>query len=287
MGQKTLHSLLKLKRPIILGGAHDGLSACLIEEAGFDGVWASSFGISASHCLPDAGILTMKECLEVAMCMGHSVQIPIIADCDNGYGNSINAMRTVRQYESAGVDGLSIEDNDFPKRCSFYTNVSRHLEEMEQFCKKIRAAINARKTDDFFIIARTEALIAGLGIEEAKRRAEAYAEVGADAILIHSKSKDAKELLEIGRAWSLSAPLVAIPTTYPHLSSSFLYRNGFKIIIFANQGVRASLRAQRKVYRLMKKSGRADSASKYIDSIDDVNKIVGLHQLQEDERNYL
>lgn len=287
MKQSSLNSLLKLKRAIILVGAHDGLSARLIEEAGFDGIWASGFGVSASQCLPDASILTMKEYLEAARFMRRSVRIPVVADCDNGFGNAINTIRAVKEYESAGIAGMAIEDNDFPKRCSFYEDVSRQLEDPKQFCKKIKAAINTRETDDFFIMARTEALIAGLGTEEARRRAEAYAEAGADAIIIHSKSKEPKELLEISRTWSLGAPLVAIPTTYPQLSSSFLYRNGIKIVIFANQGVRASLKVQRQVYDLIRRSGRADSASRYLSSVDDVGKTVGLQQLQEDEKKYL
>lgn len=107
--------------PVILAGAHHGLSARLVEEAGFDAVWASSFEISASHAVPDANILSMAENLAVAKNVNDSVTIPIIADCDNGYGNAINVMRMVQEYERAGIAGVCIEDNDFPKRCSFYT----------------------------------------------------------------------------------------------------------------------------------------------------------------------
>lgn len=287
MKRQTFRSLLRLRRPILLGGAHDACSARLIERAGFDGVWASGFGISVSHCLPDAGILTMNEFLDATKFMKHAVKIPIIADCDNGHGDSINAIRTVREYEGIGIAGISVEDNVFPKRCSFYAGVVRKLEEAEPFCRKIKAIINARTNDDFFIIARTEALIAGLGVDEALRRGEAYADAGADAILMHSKSNDGREVLEAARRWPLKVPLVAIPTRYPRLSSSFLYKNGFQIIIFANQGIRASVRAEKRVFERMIKSGTADSVSSRIDSIDSVNEVIGLKKLQEDEKNYL
>ncbi len=287
MTKRSLWNLLKHNRPVLLGGAHDALSSRLIQDAGFDGIWASGYGISASHSLPDAGIMTMSEYLETSRFMAHAVEIPIIADCDNGYGNAINAMRTAREYDAAGIAGMSVEDNVFPKRCSFYEDVFRELEEPRAFCKKIKAIANARVDDDFFLIARSEALIAGLGMEEALRRGEAYAEAGADAVLIHSKSRDGKEAIEVARRWKMKVPLVSVPSTYPNLSSAFLYKCGFKIIIFANQGIRASVKAQRETYSRIIRRGRADSVSKNIETIDSVNAIVGIEKLRKDEKDYL
>jgi len=130
---KNLRQLIKEKRPIVLVAAHNGLSAKLVEEAGFDGIWASGFEISASYAIPDANILTMFENLNIAKVMNDRVKIPIIADCDNGYGNAINVMRTVEEYEKAGIAGICIEDNIFLKRCSFYSGVKRELEAIEEF----------------------------------------------------------------------------------------------------------------------------------------------------------
>src|SRR5512134_3850306 len=109
------------ERPVLLAaGAHDALSAKLAEEAGFDAIWASGFGISAVQAVPDANILTLTETLDAVRRICDAVRIPVVADCDNGYGNAINVIRTVEDYEADGIAGLCIEDNVFPKRCSFY-----------------------------------------------------------------------------------------------------------------------------------------------------------------------
>src|SRR6478672_11155833 len=179
---------------VLAAGAHDALSAKLAEAAGFDAIWASGFGISAVQAVPDANILTLTETLEAVRRIVDAVDIPVIADCDNGYGNAINVMRTAAEFERAGAAGICIEDNEFPKRCSFYAGVRRELVPVGEHARKIQAAPSARRNDSFLVIARTEALIAGLGMEEALRRARAYAEAGADAVLVHSKSRDFGEL---------------------------------------------------------------------------------------------
>src|SRR5262245_26820397 len=160
-----LRRLLSSPGPIVIAGAHDGLSARLVEEAGFHGVWASGFEISASYGVPDASILTMTETLNASRIMSEAVQIPVIADCDTGFGNAINAIRTVKAFEAAGAAGLCIEDNLYPKRCSFYPGVKRMLANADEQALKIRAAVTAG-TRDFVVIARTEALIAGWGLDE-------------------------------------------------------------------------------------------------------------------------
>src|SRR5437867_880842 len=181
----ALRRLFASPSPIVIAGAHDALSARLVEEAGFDGVWAGGFAISASHGVPDASILTMSEMLDASRLMNDAVSIPVIADCDTGFGNAVNAIRTVRAFEAAGIAGLSIEDNVYPKRCSFYPGVKRHLADIDEQALKVRAAREAASRD-FVVVARTEALIAGWGLEEALRRGRAYADAGADAILVHS-----------------------------------------------------------------------------------------------------
>src|SRR5262250_2629250 len=199
---------------VLAGGAHDALSARLVEEAGFDAIWASGFGISAVQALPDANILTLTETLEAVRRICDAVSVPVVADCDNGYGNAINVMRTAAEFERAGAAGICIEDNDFPKRCSFYAGVRRDLVPMEEHARKVEAAVAARRDRGFVVIARTEALIAGLGMEEALGRARAYARAGADAILVHSKASEFDELHDFARAWDRPVPLVAVPTTY-------------------------------------------------------------------------
>ena len=191
---KRLRELLSRDGPIVVAGAHSGLSARLVELAGFDAIWASGFEISAAYAVPDANVLTQTETLAAAREMADATKIPVIADCDNGFGNAINVIRTVRDYEAAGIAAICIEDNVFPKRCSFYEGVRRELAGIEEHARKVRAAKDARRTEEFAVIARTEALIAGWGMDEALARAHAYADAGADMVLVHSKQKTFDEL---------------------------------------------------------------------------------------------
>src|SRR5262245_32871726 len=235
-----LRRMLGRSGGVLAAGAHDALSAKLAEEAGFDAVWASGFGISAVQAVPDANILTLTETLDAVRRICDAVDIPVIADCDNGYGNAINVMRTVTEFERAGAAGICIEDNEFPKRCSFYAGVRRDLVAPEEHARKVEAAVAARRSPDFAVVARTEALIVGMGMDEAMTRARLYAEAGADAVLVHSKAKDFAELAEFGSRWDLRVPLVAVPTTYPDVEVEDLAAKGFRLAIFANQPLRAA-----------------------------------------------
>src|SRR5918992_48559 len=251
-----LRALLRRPGPALVLGAHDALSAKLAEEAEFDAIWGSGFGISAVSALPDANILTMSETLDAVRRMVEAVGIPVIADCDNGFGNAINVIRTVAQYERAGVAGLCIEDNIFPKRCSFYAGVQRELVPVEEHARKIQAAKAAQQDPDFVIIARTEAFIAGWGKQEALKRARAYAEAGADTVLVHSKSPAFDELKDFAEAWDSACPLVAVPTTYASITAGDLSSAGFKLVIFANQALRAAVRAMRDSLATLKHEAR-------------------------------
>lgn len=283
-----LRQLLRQPGIIKAVGAHDALSAKLIERAGFDAIWASGFAISASlKCIPDASFITSSEQLEVERNIAEAVGIPIIADCDTGYGNALNVMRTVNDQERAGVAAICIEDNVYPKRCSFYAGVRRELIPLEEHCGKIKAAKAAQLTPDFVVIARTEALIAGWGQEEALRRAEAYAEAGADAVLIHSKSPTFDELKTVAKAWSGRVPLVVVPTIFDQVTTAELEDAGFKIVIYANQMVRASIRAMRDTLAVIKKDTRPGSVNDQIVKLKEVYDIVGVPQMEQDERKFL
>ena len=279
-----------LKRPgaLKIVGAHDALSACLIERAGFDGIWASGFAISASlKCIPDASFITSSEQLGVERNIVEAVNIPVIADCDTGYGNALNVMRTVTDRERAGVAAICIEDNVYPKRCSFYAGVRRELIPIEEHCGKIRAAKAAQVSPEFMIIARTEALIAGWGQEEALKRAEAYADAGADAILIHSKSKKFDELKGVYKLWSRRVPLVVVPTIFDQTTATEMEEAGAKIIIYANQPVRAAIRAMTDTLDLIKKDTRPGAANDRIVTLPEVYDIVGVPQMEQDEKQFL
>jgi phosphoenolpyruvate phosphomutase len=282
----ALRRLFASPAPIVLAGAHDGLSARLVEEARFDAVWASGFEISASSGVPDASILTMTETLAAARSMNDAVSIPIVADCDTGFGNAINAIRTVRAFEAAGIAGLSIEDNVYPKRCSFYPGVKRLLADIDEQALKIRAARDAGSRD-FVIVARTEALIAGWGLDEALRRGRAYANAGADAILIHSNHSTADDIAQFAAEWDRLTPLVCVPTTYTSATVEGLSRIGFKMIIFANHGLRAAIRAMQDTLGELRRAGTASAIEDRIVPLTEVYRLVNLGQLKADEREYL
>jgi len=283
-----LRAALKKPGALKIVGAHDALSARLIERAGFDGVWASGFAISASlKCIPDASFITSSEQLEVERNIADAVNIPVIADCDTGYGNALNVMRTVNDRERAGVAAICIEDNVYPKRCSFYAGVRRELIPIEEHCGKIKAAKAAQTVPDFMVIARTEALIAGWGQEEALKRAAAYAEAGADAVLIHSKSKKFDELKTVYKAWSGRVPLVVVPTIFDQTTAEEMEDAGEKIIIYANQPVRAAIRAMRDTLDLIRKDTRPGAANDRIVTLPEVYDIVGVPQMEEDEKAFL
>jgi phosphoenolpyruvate phosphomutase len=283
-----LRALLKRPGTIKAVGAHDALSARLIERAGFDAIWASGFAISASlKCIPDASFIDSSEQLAVERNIAEAVSIPIIADCDTGYGNALNVMRTVNDRERAGVSAICIEDNVYPKRCSFYAGVRRELIPIEEHCSKIKAAKAAQIFPEFVIIARTEALIAGWGQEEALKRAEAYAEAGADAVLIHSKSKKFDELRTVYKAWSGRVPLVVVPTIFDQTTAAEMEEAGAKIIIYANQPVRAAIRAMQDTLDLIKKDTRPGAANDRIVTLPEVYDIVGVPQMEQDEKQFL
>lgn len=279
-----------LARPGIVKavGAHDAVSAKLIQQAGFDAVWASGFGIStALKCIPDASFITLSEQLEVERNMAEAISIPIIADCDTGYGNALNVMRTVSDHERAGIAAICIEDNIFPKRCSFYAGVRRELVSIDEHCGKIRAAKAAQHEPDFMVIARTEALIAGWGKEEALRRAEAYAGAGADAILIHSKSPTFDELQSVAGAWSGSVPLVVVPTIFDEVTADELEKAGFKVVIYANQAIRSAIKAMRETLEALQVGQRAAAVNDRIVPLQEVYDLVGVPAMKEDERRFL
>jgi phosphoenolpyruvate phosphomutase len=284
---RQLREALQQAGPLLVAGAHNPLSARLVEEAGFHAVWASGFEISASQGVPDANILSFSENLEIARGIAQAIGIPVIADCDSGFGNAVNVVRTVREYEAAGVAGICLEDNIFPKRCSFYSGSRRELVSAEEHAGKIRAAKAAQQDPDTFIIARTEALIAGWGQAEALRRAGAYADAGADAVLIHSKSKTLDELAEVARKWDRETPLVIVPTIFPEASADDCSEAGFKIVIFANHGLRASIRAMQETLGTLRRTRRIADVEPGIVPLEEVYRLVGVSAMNEQEKQFL
>ena len=273
---ENLRKKLEGNSIVKVGGAFDAMSAKLVESSGFDAVWAGSFAISATHALPDASILTMTEFFDVASNMSSTCKIPIIADCDTGYGGPSNVHHIVRKYENAGISSICIEDKTFPKQNSLLENGKNDLISEKEFVAKILAAKEARNDKDFLIIARVEALISGAGMNEALKRAVAYENAGADAILIHSKQKTPDEIFEFTDSWKGSAPIVVVPTTYDSVKISELEAHKIKMVIYANQTLRVAHMA---MSRLLKEMINADHISDVKDKMSTMQDIFSLQEM--------
>ena len=264
------------KSIVKVGGAFDAMSAKLVESAGFDAIWAGSFAISATHALPDASILTMTEFFDVASTMTNACEIPVIADCDTGYGGPSNVTHMVRKYENAGISSICIEDKIFPKQNSLLEGGQNDLLSEKQFVAKILAAKEAKQDENFLVIARIEALISGLGMQEALKRANAYEKAGADAILIHSKEMNPDEIFEFTESWKGSIPIVAIPTTYDSVKISDLHNNKIKMVIYANQTLRSAYTAME---NLLKEMINAEKISDVKQKMSDMKEIFELQEM--------
>ncbi|MEW6334470.1 MAG: isocitrate lyase/phosphoenolpyruvate mutase family protein [Thermodesulfobacteriota bacterium] len=288
-------SKLKRMREILAGpgvgvgvGAGDPLCAKLIERAGFDFVWSSSLCVSAGFAVPDANLLSMSQYCDVARGMNEVISIPVIADCDTGYGNANNVIYAVKKYEEAGIAGISIEDKKFPKDNSLLEGGRQELAPIEEFVGKIKAAKDHQQDEAFVVIARVEALIAGWGQAEALKRSLRYVEAGADCILIHSKSKEPGEILEFIANWTDPTPLVLVPTNYPSLTLAAVEAlQKVKLFIYANQPVRASIKAQEALLDEMKRAGGIHTVDPMMVPVSRIFELQGVPVMKEKEKKYL
>lgn len=269
-------------------GAGDALCAKLIERAGFDFIWSSSLCVSASFAVPDANLISMSQYCDVARSMNEVVSIPVIADCDTGYGNANNVIYAVKKFEEAGIVGISIEDKKFPKDNSLLEGGRQDLAAIEEFEGKIKAAKDHQQNEDFIVIARVEALIAGWGQEEAMRRSLRYVEAGADCILIHSKAKQPGEILEFIRNWNQPTPLVLVPTNYPSLTLKEVEKlKKVKLFIYANQPLRASVKAQEALLEEIKRAGGIHTIDPMMVPVSRIFDLQGVPAMKEVEKKYL
>lgn len=285
----------KMLRDALNGGtlftamaAHNPLAAKLAEQAGFGGIWGSGFELSASYAVPDANILSMGTHLEMMRSIASVVSIPLIADIDTGFGNAINVSYIVPQYEAAGASAIVMEDKTFPKDTSLRADGRQELVRIEEFQGKVEAAVAARTDKDFVVVARVEALIAGQGQEEAIRRGLAYAEAGADAILIHSKQKTPDEILSFVAAWPGKVPLVLVPTAYPQLTEADISALGkVGIVIYGNHAIRAAAGAMRKIFEQIRKDGGIANADREIPAVADIIGLQGDTHMRDLEARFL
>ena len=276
---------LESKSILKVGGAFDAMSAKLVEINDFDAIWAGSFAISATHALPDASILTMTEFLYSASNMEAACNIPIIADCDTGFGGPSNVSHMVKKYEKSGIAAICIEDKTFPKKNSLLENSKQELLSEKEFVAKIIAAKEAKENPNFMLIARTEALISGMGIKEAIKRANAYEKAGADAILIHSKQNTPDEIFEFSESWGGTLPLVVVPTSYPTVRLDELISHRIKMIIYANQTLRVTHAVISKLLKQLKNSASISDVSEDMSSMKEIFQLQETYKIKKQEED--
>ncbi|MGW6741563.1 isocitrate lyase/phosphoenolpyruvate mutase family protein [Streptomyces sp. NPDC055025] len=263
-------------------GVHDGFTALLAGRHSYDALWVSGLGISAAHGLPDASILSMSEFLAAARIADRVSYLPVIADCDSGFGDVNNIVHMVHEYEKAGIAAVCIEDKVFPKRNSF--SEGQELADPHDFATKILAAKRAQRTEAFTVIARLESLVAGAGLEDALYRADLYTAAGADAVVIHSKAKTADEVLAFAhrfRPRHPDVPLVVIPTTYPLVSEKELAAAGVSMTIYANQMLRAFVTAADDVLARIAADGTAGGADTELVDVRQILDLIGTGAVSE------
>ena len=283
MSNNNLMKKIQEKQFVKVCGAFDVMSAKLAEMNDFDAVWASGFGISSARALPDAGILTMTELLDAVTFMADACNIPVIADCDTGYGGPNNVAHLVRKFESAGIAGICIEDKTFPKENSLFKDGKQEMIAKKDFVAKLIAAKNAKKNPGFVVIGRTEALIADLGVDEALDRTTAYEKAGADIIFVHSRKKNPDEIFEFYEKWKGKTPLMAVPTAFPTVALDELKSRGVQMVVFAHQTTLAAFAAISDVVKQMSEIKSLSDLSTKLASMDDLFKLQGMHKIREHE----
>lgn len=267
--------------------AHNGLSAKIGEEAGFKALWAGGLCMSAQFGVRDSNEASWTQVLEMLEFMADATSIPILLDGDTGYGNFNNVRRLVRKLEQRGIAAVCIEDKLYPKTNSFIDGNKQQLADVDEFCSRIKAGKDAQSDDEFAIITRVEAFIAGWGLGEAMRRAEAYHEAGSDGILIHSALSNPSEVLAFKREWADRSPVVIVPTKYYATPTEVLREAGFSIAIWANHLLRAAIPVMQACARKLATEQSLLSIEDDIASVKEIFRLQGASELQDAEDRYL
>jgi len=289
MSKKTtqLKQMLLSGQLEFLMEAHDGLSAKIVEEAGFRGIWGSGLAISAALGVRDSNEASWTQVLDVVECMSDASSIPILLDADTGYGNFNNVRRLVRKLEQRGVAGTCIEDKLFPKTNSLLDGAAQPLADLDEFAGKIKAAKDTQQDPDFCVVARVEALIAGHGQAEALKRANAYAAAGADAVLIHSKISTADEVLSFMAEWKNACPVVIVPTMYYNTPTQQFQEAGISLVIWANHLVRSSITAMQQIADTIYKEQSLTGVEGQVAPVAEIFRLQNVAELKAAEKKYL
>ncbi|RAP31434.1 phosphoenolpyruvate mutase [Candidatus Marinamargulisbacteria bacterium SCGC AG-343-D04] len=287
--KKTSHlkQLIQSKQLEFLMEAHNGMSSIIAQEAGFKGIWGSGLSISASLGVRDNNEASWTQVIDVLEFMSDATDIPILLDGDTGYGNFNNVRRLIKKLEQRDIAGVCIEDKLFPKTNSFINGESQDLADIDEFCGKIKAAKDTQKDPDFCVVARVEAFIAGLGLEEALKRAEAYENAGADALLIHSKKSTAEDIVDFMKHWKKNTPIIIVPTKYYSTPTELFNKIGISTIIWANHSIRSSVQAIKETVNTIHKEQHLKNIESNIVSVSEIFRLQGSDELAQAEKQYL
>ncbi|GAB4336298.1 MAG: phosphoenolpyruvate mutase [Flammeovirgaceae bacterium] len=266
--------------------AHNGLSAKIVEETGFKGIWGSGLSISAAMGVRDNNEASWTQVLDVLEFMSDNTSIPILLDGDTGYGNFNNMRRLVKKLEQREIAAVCIEDKLFPKTNSFIGD-NQPLADIDEFAGKIKAAKDTQLDEDFCVVARLEAFIAGWGLKEAIKRAEAYHAAGADAILCHSKRSDSKEIDAFLKEWANRSPVIIVPTKYYSIPTDHFREKGVSMIIWANHNVRAAIKAMQETSKKIFEEQTLINVEHRVVSVDEIFRLQGEDELRIAEKKYL
>jgi len=280
-----LRELLAGDDLVLGGGAHDALSAQMVEQAGFPLCVVTGAGVSLCRGYPDVGLISLEETVANARYIAEAVTIPVVVDADNGYGNAINVMRTVRAFEQAGVAGIHIEDQTWPKRCGHMFGKS--VIPKQEMCQKIRAALDARRDPDFLIVARCDALMVN-GLEDTLERGDAYIEAGADMLWCETR-ESMEEIRAIAAHFRGRKPLWwnhSPSGMVPRIPAAELLAMGFKTSCFYVHALMAGARAMRETLAEIRRTGNADSVWERMMPLDELWEVSGLSRIRALEKKY-
>jgi len=285
----TIKELLKNQEKVsLVCGASNAMIAKLAENAGFDAIWLSSFEMHAWNRFPDASILNVADYADAISKIADRVDVPILVDADEGGPSAINTIRMAREYTKIGAWGMCIEDNPSPKRCSFY-GMKKELEKTSTMVGKIKAAVEKNNKDGFAVIARTEALIQGRGIDVAIERAKAYTDAGCDGFLIHNKNKTPDEVfrfIDRYHAENLKTPLVIVPTTYNQITVNQMNDVGISMAIYANYSVRATVAVLETLFSKMITEGTLSAGNDLVVPMTKIFDLIAVDELKENQQKY-
>jgi len=267
--------------------AHNGMSAKIVEEAGFKGIWGSGLAISAALGVRDNNEASWTQVLEVIEFMSDATNIPILLDADTGYGNFNNVRRLVKKLEQRKIAAMCIEDKLFPKTNSFINGEAQELAKIDEFSGKIKAAKDTQEDPDFCVVARIEAFIAGWGLSEALKRAEAYNKAGADALLVHSKKDTAEDIFDFMKEWKDTCPVVIVPTMYHSTPTEEFQKCGVSLIIWANHLMRSSIKAMQLTASKIYNDKSLTSVEKEIVPVKEIFRLQNADELKNAEKVYL